>query len=111
VASAPYARLFPRARAVVHHGGIGTLAEAMRAGKPMAIVPFANDQYDNARRGQRSGWALRWSRRSMHGRRLQNLMERLLGDDVLAERAAALGAQIRAEPGGATIAARIIAGR
>jgi sterol 3beta-glucosyltransferase len=40
VDSVPYDALFPRVRAVVHHGGIGTTAECLRAGKPMFICPI-----------------------------------------------------------------------
>ena len=54
---APHALLFPRAAAVVHHGGIGTMAEALRAGRPMLVVPFAHDQPDNAARAERLGVA------------------------------------------------------
>jgi UDP:flavonoid glycosyltransferase YjiC (YdhE family) len=46
----PYSAVFPRAAAVVHSGGIGTLAQALAAGKPQLIVPVAFDQPDNARR-------------------------------------------------------------
>lgn len=35
----PFESLFPRVRAVVHHGGIGTVAECLRAGKPMFVCP------------------------------------------------------------------------
>lgn len=52
---APYAALFPRASAVVHQGGIGTTAQVLRAGKPMLVVPFGGDQYDNAARVDRLG--------------------------------------------------------
>jgi rhamnosyltransferase subunit B len=45
-----YSTVFPRAAAVVHQAGIGTLAQAMRAGRPQLIVPVASDQPDNARR-------------------------------------------------------------
>jgi sterol 3beta-glucosyltransferase len=37
--SAPYDKLFPYAKAVVHHGGIGTLAACLRAGKPFMTCP------------------------------------------------------------------------
>lgn len=47
---APFSLLLPRARAVVHHGGVGTLAQAMRARLPQLVVPQAYDQFDNASR-------------------------------------------------------------
>ncbi len=50
---APFSQLFPRAAAVVHAGGIGTTGLAMRAGRPMLVVPFAHDQPDNAERLRR----------------------------------------------------------
>ena len=54
---APYSLLFPRAAAVVHQGGVGTTAQALRAGKPMLIMPFSHDQPDNALRMERLGVA------------------------------------------------------
>lgn len=54
---APHAALFPRAAVVVHHGGIGTSAEALRAGVPMLVVPHGFDQPDNAVRLERIGVA------------------------------------------------------
>lgn len=54
---APHAPLFARASAIVHHGGVGTTAQAMRAGKPMLVVPHAHDQPDNAFRVERLGMA------------------------------------------------------
>jgi sterol 3beta-glucosyltransferase len=41
---APHDWLFPRVAAVVHHGGAGTTAAGLRAGKPTVIVPFIADQ-------------------------------------------------------------------
>ena len=46
----PYSAVFPGAAAIVHSGGIGTLAQALAAGRPQLIVPVAFDQPDNARR-------------------------------------------------------------
>ncbi len=43
--SAPHEWLFPRAAAVVHHGGAGTTAAGLRAGAPTVIVPFFADQF------------------------------------------------------------------
>jgi sterol 3beta-glucosyltransferase len=42
--AAPHDWLFPRVAAVVHHGGVGTTAAALRAGVPQIIVPFSADQ-------------------------------------------------------------------
>jgi UDP:flavonoid glycosyltransferase YjiC (YdhE family) len=55
VESAPHELLFPRAAVSVHHGGIGTTGQALRAGRPMLVVPFAHDQPDNAHRISKLG--------------------------------------------------------
>jgi len=54
---APHSLLFPRAAAITHQGGIGTLAQALRAGRPQLVVPFFADQLDNAARAVRLGVA------------------------------------------------------
>jgi UDP:flavonoid glycosyltransferase YjiC (YdhE family) len=46
----PHAKLFPRVAAVVHHGGSGTTAAALRAGAPQVVVPHVVDQYYFAHR-------------------------------------------------------------
>jgi len=46
----PLTPLLPQVAALVHHGGIGTTAEALRAGTPQLVVPLAHDQFDNAAR-------------------------------------------------------------
>ncbi len=55
--AAPHRLLFPHASVVVHHGGIGTSAEALRAGRGMLVVPHGFDQFDNAARLQALGVA------------------------------------------------------
>ena len=42
--SVPYDWLFPRVSAVVHHGGAGTTAAGLLAGKPTIVCPFLIDQ-------------------------------------------------------------------
>jgi rhamnosyltransferase subunit B len=56
----PLKAILPQAVAFVHHGGIGTTAEALRAGIPQLIVALAYDQFDNADRVKRmgAGWSL-----------------------------------------------------
>jgi len=51
----PFSRILPRCAALVYHGGIGTLAQAVRAGIPHLVVPNAHDQPDNAMRIERLG--------------------------------------------------------
>ncbi|MGB9458524.1 MAG: nucleotide disphospho-sugar-binding domain-containing protein [Bryobacteraceae bacterium] len=51
----PFSRILPRCAALVYHGGIGTLAQAIRAGIPHIVVPNAHDQPDNALRIERLG--------------------------------------------------------
>lgn len=50
-----FKHVLPRCRLIVHHGGVGTLAEAIRAGIPQLIRPLAFDQFDNADRVHRLG--------------------------------------------------------
>jgi UDP:flavonoid glycosyltransferase YjiC (YdhE family) len=52
---APFRQLFPRCAAVVHHGGVGTVAECFAAGVPQLVLPVAWDQKDNAIRVKRLG--------------------------------------------------------
>jgi rhamnosyltransferase subunit B len=56
---APFSELLPRCAAVVHHGGIGSVAQALAAGCPQLVQPFAHDQLDNAHRLAKLGVA-RW---------------------------------------------------
>lgn len=55
---APMRTLLPRSAALIHHGGIGTTAEALAAGIPQLIVPYAYDQFDNADRIRHLGCGL-----------------------------------------------------
>ena len=52
---APHHLLFPRAALIVHHGGVGTTGQALRAGRPALVVPHAHDQPDNGLRVARLG--------------------------------------------------------
>ncbi len=96
---APYSALLPLAAVTVHQGGIGTTAQALRAGRPMLVVPYSNDQPDNAERVARLGVARVVYPRLYTAKRAQAELTRLLSDSSYSGRAAEVGQQIRTEEG------------
>ena len=101
---APHGELFPRAAVIVHHGGIGTTAQALRAGRPMVIVPYSHDQPDNAWRCERLGVARVVPRRALTADRLTVALHQALGDRRMAASAMDVGRTVRAEDGAHTAA-------
>jgi rhamnosyltransferase subunit B len=104
---APHSLLFPRAAAIVQQCGAGTLGQALRAGRPILAVPFAHDQPDNAWRATRLGIARTIQARRYSTRRATREIARLLEDPSYAERARAVGEQVRSEQGAAAACAAI----
>jgi rhamnosyltransferase subunit B len=91
--------LLPRAAALIHHGGAGGCAQAIRAGVPQLNAPLAYDQPDNARRIARlglGGWISR--RRYLRGEGAAALSA-LLESPSLAARLAHYAQRIVDEPG------------
>jgi len=85
---APFRQLFPRSAAVVHHGGVGTITEAMFAGVPQLVLPIAYDQFDNAIRVKRLG-AGDWVKpRDRSGARVARALSNLIGPDARGRSAA-----------------------
>jgi len=77
---APFGTLLPRCAALIHHGGIGTVAQAMAAGIPQLIVPVAFDHFDEARRLQRLNLGRALSRKRFTPARAARRVKRLLAD-------------------------------
>ena len=96
---APHSLVMPRAAVVVHQGGIGTTGQALRSGRPMLVVPFGQDQPDNARRCVELGVARTMARGHYTVDRLTRELSALLGDARFAERARQVGDAVRAERG------------
>jgi len=96
---APYSALFNRAAMVVHQGGVGTVAQCLRAGKPMLIMPFSHDQPDNGRRMLR----LKVARVIQRGRytpwRVARRLKAMLAEPVLFKRAESVGRRLAGEDG------------
>jgi UDP:flavonoid glycosyltransferase YjiC (YdhE family) len=104
---APHALVFPHAAAIVHQGGIGTLAQAMRAGRPMLIVPFSHDQPDNARRAAALGIARAVPRSRFDMRSGCEALHALLALPQYEQAARRVQAQVLGEDGVCAACARI----
>ena len=96
---APYSELLPLAAVTVHQGGIGTTAQALQAGRPMLVVPWAHDQPDNAERLRRLGVALTIKRTAYRYRKVAPAMERILSKSTYAEKARNISQQLLGEDG------------
>lgn len=84
-AHVPFASLLPRVAVVVHHGGIGTTAEAFRSDTAQLIVPFAYDQFDNGLRAKGLGVADVLLAKRLSVRRMHKQLARLLDSYDVAE--------------------------
>lgn len=110
---APHALVMPRASIIVHQGGVGTTAQALRSGRPALVVPFGQDQPDNARRAVDLGVARTMSRGHYRVHRVIRELTALMSAGYAA-RADAVGAAIRAERGAEAAAdevEKVLAGR
>lgn len=103
----PFGWLLPRARALVHHGGIGSCAQALRAGIPQLVVPHAYDQFDNAMRLEHLGVGVGLP----HGPRaleaMGNRLKELLDNPRVARACARWSAQTSPQAAQDTVAALV----
>ncbi len=100
---APHNLLFPQGLCIVHHGGIGTTAEALRAGKPQIVVPFFGDQPDHAARIERLGLGIAIKLSAYSERRAVAALQQLIAGDYF-EKAKSFAKLIAVEQGVETIA-------
>lgn len=96
---APHAPLFARASAIVHQGGAGTTAQALRAGRPMLVVPHAHDQPDNAARVARAGAGRAIPAARYRSDRVVRHLAKLLNDPAYARGASDASVVVRSEDG------------
>jgi UDP:flavonoid glycosyltransferase YjiC (YdhE family) len=99
---APYSEVLPRARAVVHQGGVGTTGQGLRAGVPSLVVPFSHDQFDNAARVARLGAGRSLPRSKYNAQSAARELRLMLNDKSYAERAAEVGRIVQSEDGAAS---------
>lgn len=100
---APFSSVYPRCTAIISHGGIGTVAQTLRAGVPTLIIPWGADQFFNGAQLARLGVG-RWiQRRGYTVDRATTALTALLGESRYRARAHQIAERIQAEDGVATL--------
>jgi UDP:flavonoid glycosyltransferase YjiC (YdhE family) len=82
----PFSKILPRALALVHHGGIGTTAQAIAAGIPQVIRPMAHDQPDTAARVEKLGVGISLSPKNFHAASLAENLTILITSQATLDR-------------------------
>jgi MGT family glycosyltransferase len=95
----PQPAILPLVDLVITHGGNNTTTESFNAGKPMIVLPLFWDQYDNAQRIAELGFGARLDTYGFRDDELTSAIDRILADDPLRERMAAISARLQANPG------------
>lgn len=103
---APFSQVLPHVSALVHHGGVGTTAQALRAGVPQLIVPRAFDQHDNAERVATFGCGRTVPESAITGGLLARELAALASDPDVASACAEVAARFADDPEGAGAIAR-----
>jgi UDP:flavonoid glycosyltransferase YjiC (YdhE family) len=98
---APHGEILPRAAALVHHGGIGTTAAAMRAGCPMLMLPGLGscDVAENAARAAGLGIARLLTLDEYNAFSAATELALLLSNPTYVEKAAEVSRVVRSENG------------
>lgn len=84
----PFSRILPRCAALIYPGGIGTMAQAIKAGIPHLVVPHGHDQPDNALRMQRLSLGLSVYPERFKAARITRMLHALLTQKSIRARCA-----------------------
>jgi len=95
----PQPAVLPHVDLVITHCGNNTTTECFHFGKPMIALPIFWDQADNAQRVDETGFGIRLSTYAFEDGELLGAIDRLLADEALRGRLAAVSARVRASPG------------
>jgi rhamnosyltransferase subunit B len=99
VSFAPFSQVFPACAAVIHHGGIGTIAQCLRAGIPALVVPGGMDQPFNVAQVVQRKAGLWIPRKRYTARRAEKALKALLFTPTYQEHARKIQAQVMQEDG------------
>ncbi len=95
----PQPSILPQCDLLITHGGNNTVCEGFHFGLPMIALPLFWDQYDNAQRLQETGFGARMPTYDWTEDQLVGTVDRLLGDDALAQRMRSAASEIQAAAG------------
>jgi rhamnosyltransferase subunit B len=107
---ATYRLLFPRAAAIVIHGGAGTTGEALRSGRPSVVVPFGFDQFALGWQVERLGAGVRVPKKGRDRAAITRALRAACEDAAIAARAAEVADELGRAPDGADVAACLVTG-
>jgi rhamnosyltransferase subunit B len=82
----PFSEILPRSAMLVYHGGIGTLAQTIKAGIPHLVVPNGHDQFDNGFRIERLGLGRSLPQTAYRARAVVGTIRKMLDDGQLRTR-------------------------
>jgi rhamnosyltransferase subunit B len=82
----PFSQVLPRAALLVYHGGVGTLAQGIKAGIPHLVVPHGYDQFDSGWRIEQLKLGRSIAQSRYRARRVVRAIESILGDAASAQR-------------------------
>jgi UDP:flavonoid glycosyltransferase YjiC (YdhE family) len=100
VGDVPHAWLFPRVRAVIHHGGAGTTAAAARAGIPQLAVPMYLDSHFWGARVYACGMSPRpLPETKLSSGALTDALEQILADKSMRTRAQTIASAMSRQDG------------
>src|SRR5437660_1137269 len=104
---APFSEVFPSCAAVIHHGGIGTIAQCLRAGVPSLVVPGGVDQPFNAAQVLQCKAGLWIPRKRYTVQRAEQALKTLLFTPTYREHIRQIQSQILHEDGVATLCSAV----
>jgi MGT family glycosyltransferase len=104
----PQPAILPQVDLVITHGGNNTTTECFHFGKPMVALPIFWDQADNAQRVDETGFGIRVATYAFEDDQLLDAVDRMLTEESVRARLAAISRRVQADPGTAR-AARLIA--
>jgi MGT family glycosyltransferase len=103
----PQLELLPHLDAVVTHGGLNTVSEALSHGLPLVVAPLTRDQPVNADNVVRAGAGLRLHFHRATPGQLRDAMQTVLGDPAYRSAAQRIAAEFRGAGGAREAAARL----